>query len=111
MTMTRRWIVVLGAIALGGLALGAAPACERSLLGAPCPCTEGWACCSADNTCHPAGTACTGGDGGPILLDADPDREAPARGGAVTELATAIVAPRPKRTVSAQSIWSPLLLG
>jgi hypothetical protein len=64
MTKTTRLILLLGAIVLGGFAVGAVPACQRDLSGAHCPCVSGYTCC-ADNSCRPTGMC----GGGPILID------------------------------------------
>ncbi|HEX6277920.1 MAG TPA: hypothetical protein VFZ53_32980 [Polyangiaceae bacterium] len=63
--------------ALGGSRLGAAlglsglafASCERDLEGAPCPCVDGYTCCSVDRRCYASEVSCaasaeTGGAGG-----------------------------------------------
>jgi hypothetical protein len=49
---------LLASIVTAAVALAPA-SCERSLAGARCPCVSGYTCCANDDTCHPAGTACT----------------------------------------------------
>jgi hypothetical protein len=50
--------LILSAVAIG--------ACAASfpIDGAPCPCTQGWTCCSGANICVENGTACPSSDAG-----------------------------------------------